>query len=96
MAKKKSKKKTIRKKTVVKKKAKTNSVLAISALVLNIILPGLGSIIAGRTRTGIRQLLLMILVLIAFLFSPLPVVPAVIWAIAWIWGITTGIQLIKS
>jgi len=94
---KKTKKKTAKKKTIEKKKiAKTSSILAISALVLNIILPGLGSIIAGRIRTGIHQLILMAIALAIFLLSPWPAVPGIIWAIAWIWAIITGIQLIKS
>jgi len=89
---KKTKKKTAKKKTI----AKTSSSSGISNLALNIILPGLGSIIAGRTRTGIKQLLLIILVLVSFLFSPWLIVPLIIWAIALIWALTTGIQLIKS
>jgi len=64
--------------------------------VLNILLPGLGSIIAGRIKTGIYQLVLIALALIAAIFIPGWIVFCILWAIAWIWGIVTGVQLIKS
>ena len=93
---KKTKKKIVRKKSMSEKKTtKTSSVLAISALVLNILLPGLGSVIGGRIKTGIYQLILIAIALTTAIFTT-PIMPSAIWAIAWIWGIITGIQLIKS
>ena len=93
---KKTKKKIVRKKSMSEKKTtKTSSVLAISALVLNILLPGLGSVIGGRIKTGIYQLILIAIALTTAIFTT-PIIPSAIWAIAWIWGIITGIQLIKS
>lgn len=93
---KKTKRKTIKKRSSQeKKKSRQVSVLAISALVLNILLPGLGSIIAGRTKAGIYQLVLVAIALTTAIFF-IPAIPAIFWAIAWIWGIITGIQLIKS
>ena len=93
---KKTKKKIVRKKSMSEKKTtKTSSVLAISALVLNILLPGLGSVIGGRIKTGIYQLILIAIALTTAIFTT-PIIPSAIWAIAWIWGIITGIQLIRS
>ena len=67
--------------------------LAIAALLLNIlIIPGLGSIIGGRTGTGVKQLVLAIIgAIFTFVFIGIPILIA-----AWIWGIVTGIQLIKE
>jgi TM2 domain-containing membrane protein YozV len=94
---KKIKKKIVKKKSAGKKKPKSkkNPVLAISALVLNIILPGLGSIIGGNTRSGIRQLVLMAIALTTTIFFQL-IVFYTIWAIAWVWALSTGIKLIKA
>ena len=94
---KKTKKKIVRKKSMSEKKTtKTSSVLAISALVLNILLPGLGSVIGGRIKTGIYQLILIAFALTAAIFVPGWLAFCILWAIAWIWGIITGIQLIRS
>jgi len=106
MAKKKVKKRTTKK--VVKKKAvarkapakkvssggKRNSLaLAIVALILNIlIIPGLGSLIGGRTRAGVWQLVLAVVgFILSFILIGVPILIA-----AWIWGIVTGIRLIQE
>ncbi len=72
---------------------KKNQALAIIGLILNIIvLPGLGSLIGGKTRDGVWQLVLFIvgiplcLVLIGF-----PMMLA-----AWIWGIVTGVRMVQE
>ena len=68
-------------------------IMAIIGLVVNIlVLPGLGTIVGGRTKTGVIQLVLflvgipLMLILIGF-FLMLGV---------WIWGIITGVQMIKE
>jgi TM2 domain-containing membrane protein YozV len=67
--------------------------LAIVGLVLNILIfPGLGTIVGGKTQTGIYQLILAVVsiplmfVLIGFLT----------YFAAWIWGIFTGIEMVKA
>jgi len=99
MAKKKVKKSS--KEPIVKKSAKKSTVkkgkisqgLAIAALLLNIlILPGLGSLIGGRTKAGIWQLVLVICGgLLSIIIIGIPFVIA-----GWIWGLVTGIQLINE
>lgn len=78
---------------VNKKKKSDNKVLAIIGLVLNVVvLPGLGSIVGGRIKTGIIQLALflisipLMLILIGFVTA---------FAV-WIWGLVTGIQMIQE
>lgn len=65
---------------------------AVTALVLNIIIPGAGSLVAGRTSQGVAQLVLWVvsfplcLVLIGF-----PMLLAV-----WIWSLVSGIQILEQ
>jgi len=104
MAKKKTKKKVKRaSKKVVKKTAKKTSKkpakrkritsgLATLALILNVVFPGIGSLIGGKTKTGIFQIILMVAVLF---FFPV-IIGTVVWIAAVIWGIVTGVQLIQS
>lgn len=67
--------------------------IAIAALLLNIlVMPGLGSLIGGKTTEGIVQLLLFVFgVPLSFLLIGIPLV-----MVAWIWGLVVGIQLIKE
>ncbi|MEK6918525.1 MAG: hypothetical protein AABW73_00645 [Nanoarchaeota archaeon] len=79
--------------------------IAILALILNIIiLPGLGSLIAGKIKEGVWQiaiilggLLLGTMLIISGVGIALGV-PIIIIAptAAWIWGIVTGIKLIRE
>ncbi len=81
------------KKNMAKKK-KVSQGLAIAALLLNIlILPGLGSIVGGRTNPGVTQLILFLIgiPLIFVFFIGIPLMIAM-----WIWGLITGIQIIKE
>lgn len=82
-----------KKKTQHVAKKSVSKGLAIVCLLLNIfILPGLGSLIGGRTKAGVWQLVLVLagvplsLVLIGF--------PMIL--IAWIWSIVTGVQIIQE
>ncbi|MEK6757824.1 MAG: hypothetical protein AABX88_01725 [Nanoarchaeota archaeon] len=75
---------------------------------LNIlILPGLGSLIGGKTKEGIWQLVLLIgglftgilfIIGIVSIIGLLIGVPILIFGpvSSWIWGIVTGVQLIKE
>jgi hypothetical protein len=84
----------------MKKRAKSSSRtkrptqgLAIAALILNIIIfPGLGTLIGGKTKTGIWQLVLAIISLPLMLV----IIGFPLFIGVWIWGLVTGIQLIKE
>lgn len=70
---------------------------AINGLVLNILIPGVGSLVAGRI-TGLFMLLLLLGGFVSFFILPswfkfagiLPIVAA------WIWSIIAGIQLLSQ
>jgi len=108
MAKKKTQKKVRPKK--IEKKHKISEGLAILSLILNIlIMPGLGTLIGGKIREGIWQLVLLFggilvgIILTAIFASTLKLllvisIPITILGpvIAWIWGIVSGVQLIKE
>ena len=78
--------------------------IAIIALILNIFIPGLGSLIAGKTNTGISQLILCyggfvigILLTLTFIWAIIGIPLMIIAPIsAWIWGMVTGAELIKK
>jgi TM2 domain-containing membrane protein YozV len=74
------------------KKRKISSGLATLALILNVIFPGIGSLIGGKTKTGIFQIILMVSVI--FFFPVL--IGTIVWIAAVIWGIVTGVQLIQN
>ncbi|HEY2748838.1 MAG TPA: hypothetical protein VGL86_29660 [Polyangia bacterium] len=65
---------------------------AVTAMVLNILIPGVGSLVAGRTSQGVVQLVLWVvsfplcLVLIGF-----PMLLA-----TWIWSLVSGIQILEE
>ncbi|OYT37924.1 hypothetical protein B6U82_00925 [Candidatus Pacearchaeota archaeon ex4484_31] len=78
---------------MVKKKKKLSKNIAVVALLVNIlILPGLGSLIGGKTIEGVIQLVLFLVGLhLCFILIGIPTVVAV-----WIWALVTGIQIIKE
>ena len=78
---------------MVEKKKKPSQGIAIAALLLNIlVLPGLGSLIGGRTTEGIIQLVLFIIAIpLSFILIGIPLLIAM-----WIWALVTGIQIIKE
>jgi hypothetical protein len=89
----------------MKKKREVSELLAIVSLLINLLLmPGLGSIIGGKTKEGISQLAILIggvIFGIIFIVSLILIIPGIIMVftmplIAWIWGIITGINLIKE
>jgi len=67
--------------------------IAILALVLNIIiLPGLGTIIGGRTNQGILQLVLFIVSIpLMFLLIGFPLALGI-----WIWALVSGINILTE
>lgn len=96
MAKKKVKKRSKRasvKAMPTRNSRKGNMGLAIVALILNVlILPGLGSLIGGKTKAGVWQLVLSIVgIILSFVLVGIPILIA-----AWVWGIVTGVQMIQE
>jgi TM2 domain-containing membrane protein YozV len=65
--------------------------IAILALIVNLLIPGIGSMIGGKVNTGIWQLVLLIVG--AFLSIILIGIPLVI--AAWIWALVTSIKIIQ-
>jgi len=66
--------------------------IAIAALIVNLILPGLGSIIARRTKEGTIQLVLTIIsfpLMIILIGIPL-------YIGMWIWALVTSINLLQK
>ena len=71
--------------------------VAVAALVLNVIIwPGLGSLIGGRTGTGLAQGFLTLLGVFLFFSIILIPVAVLLWIGMWIWGLVTGVQLITE
>lgn len=107
MAKKKAKKKTV-KKTTARTQPRTTSVrttkkltrsLAVVAFLLNVlvfILPGIGSLIGGKTKTGIWQLVLAVIGILLSMTLSLTLLGLPILLVAWIWGIITGIEILRE
>jgi len=93
MAKKKNNRKEVARKRVDTSSKGVSQGIAIVALLVNIlILPGLGSIIGGRTKTGVIQLVVAIISIpFMVLIIGIPVFIAM-----WVWGIITGIQIIQG
>lgn len=90
------KKKVVRKNQTKKRSQnpkKVSEALAIVALLLNIlVLPGLGSLIGRKTNEGVWQIVLFVLgIPLAFVIVGIPMLIG-----AWIWGIVTGVQIVKE
>lgn len=62
---------------------------AIIGLIVNVFLPGIGTIIGGDTRIGLIQFFLYLIgiPLIFFFFVGVPLI-----FVAWIWGIISSVQ----
>jgi TM2 domain-containing membrane protein YozV len=65
---------------------------AVTAMVLNVVLPGLGSLISGRTAVGIGQLVLWLVAFpFCFIFIGFPMLIA-----AWVWSVVTGVRILEE
>ena len=99
MVKKKTKRKTSAKasvtlsKTVKKSALKTNRTLAIVALILNLIIPGLGSLVGKRFLAGSLQLILTIIGGIIWTYTNYGA-PVIILAL--VWALVTSINMIRT
>ena len=85
--------------------SKISEGLAIASLILNIlVLPGLGSLIGGKVKEGVWQIILVFGGILIGVLLTLSVVGAIIGIpllfiaplSGWIWGIVTGVNLIKE
>lgn len=83
-----------KRRTQIKKQNKSLT-LAVIGLILNIFpFPGIGSMVAGKTRAGISQFVLgMVGVILTLVYTG---VGFVLTIIAFVWGIVTGINLINE
>ena len=93
-------KKGLKKFPATEKKPKKESVstgIAVLAFLVNLLIfPGLGSIIGNEIKQGIIQLVLFI-VGIAFVLSIFEFITGLAFIlVAWVWGIVTGIQILKK
>lgn len=86
------KKKAAAKKAPAKKSTSKKQARAIAGLVVNLFIPGLGSLIGGKTREGILQLVISIISIPLFLvLIGIPLLAAM-----WIWALVTSIQMIME
>lgn len=92
-----AKRTSVKKKVALPVKENKHLGLAIVALLLNVLLiPGLGTLIGGKIKTGIIQMSLMVLGVI-FIFTIIGIVIGVPLVLGtWIWGIASGVQLIQK
>ena len=64
----------------------------IVALVINIFLPGVGSLFVGRILQALAQMFLAICGTLLSILGPLVILGAPIGFIAWVWAIWTAID----
>ena len=70
------------------------SAKGINGLLLNIVIPGLGTILYGKTEIGVGQLALAALGIPMFWFSW--IVALLMLAAAWGWSIVVGFQMMSA
>lgn len=70
--------------------------VAIISLVLNILLPGVGSLLAGRVRAGIWQLALVAAGTVMYELAGLSFIGLLLIVVSFIWGVYTAISVIKN
>lgn len=102
MARKKSKRAVTKKAVAVKSSNKASLGLSIIALILNVVfVAGLGTLIAGKSKSGAWQLILFIvgaiLVSLAYAYDiGVLYIGSPLMLAAWIWGLVSGIKLIQD
>ena len=82
--------------TKVNQRKRNNSMsLAIISVILNfLVIPGLGSLIGGKTKPGVWQMILFLIGAIGtYFFYNLF---GIVMFVAWIWGVVTGIKMIQE
>ena len=78
-----------------KRRERISTDMAIIGFLLNLlILPGLGSIIAGKTRIGIWQVILFFIGGIGLWFNY--ILFGILVIAVWVWALVTGIQMLRE
>jgi hypothetical protein len=75
--------------------AKKDKTMDIVGLIVNLFIPGLGSLIAGW-KNGVPQLILAV---VGFVLQWIPVIGIIgwiAWIIAWIWALIDGIKTLAK
>ncbi len=69
--------------------------MAIAALIINIFIPGLGTLIGGDRKTGLIQLIIL---LIAILFRLIGLIPlnVIAYVAVWIWALIVSIKMLRA
>jgi len=67
-------------------------VWAVVALLLNLfVLPGLGTLIAGRVVSGVLQIVLMVVGgVLSFILVGIPIV-----VVAWVWALVSSLSMLR-
>ena len=83
-----------RKKQVAKKEKSISLGIAFAALIANILIPGIGTLIAGKISSGVVQLFIFGLGLITTFIIGWTGIAALI--IAWAWAFATSLIILKN
>jgi len=70
--------------------------VAVVALILNLFIPGLGTIIWGNKQDGKNQLILLVVGIVLSWLPLINVFSWIVYAIAWIWALVSSIRIIQS
>lgn len=73
-----------------------NQFIAIVATILNLTVPGLGSVVGGKVSVGWKQLVLTSVVGLLLFLSVSPFQVGLAAAAAWLWAFTTSIEFLKG
>jgi len=69
---------------------------AIVATILNLIVPGVGSMVGGKLSVGGKQLILTGVAALLLYLSVPPFQVSLAAAAAWLWAFTTSIEFLKG
>jgi TM2 domain-containing membrane protein YozV len=70
--------------------------VAVLGLIINVLLvPGLGTVIGGRTQTGIWQMIVLILGLLISLWGT-GFLGILIMLVSWVWALVSSIRILQS
>jgi TM2 domain-containing membrane protein YozV len=77
-------------------KNKPSMGIAIAGLIVNLCFPGVGSLIAGKTKEGVLQLIFYIVAFICDITLIGLLVGIPLGIAMWVWALVTGIRLIED
>ncbi len=66
--------------------------VAIIILVLNIFFPGIGSLVGGKTKAGIWQIVLWVISIPLMLI----LIGILVYIAAWVWALITSLALLRE